>query len=197
MYYEFLIHEGFTFVKLSHIQQNWFLKCVMQKQTLKLENYFVPSEQFSFNVWVQCPVLIIHPWSWLVSLLHRCAGCSWFRVFSADVLYPHSTLLLIPYIYLIITQFEGCNLKGNKHICPLMFKTEVKYQSVLARFICLCLTLTRVCMTLLFLDLESPKWCRLKAQILKSDAPSTSHTPTRTESRRREEDFMAQSCKRQ
>lgn len=69
----------------------------------------------------------------------------------------------------------------------------IQFTHTKAKSIHLCLTLVRVSMTLLFWDLESPKLWTLKAQILKSEEPATSHTPVRKGSRRRVKDLMAQS----
>lgn len=70
---------------------------------------------------------------------------------------------------------------------------QIQFTHTKAKSIYLCLTLVRVSMTLLFWDLESPKLCTLKAQILKSEEPATSHTPMRKGSKRRGMDLMAQS----
>lgn len=59
------------------------------------------------------------------------------------------------------------------------------------------LTFVSVYMTLLFLDLDSPKLCRLKAQILSSTAPWTSHTAWKMQSSRMEKDLMTELKARQ
>ena len=86
----------------------------------------------------------------------------------------------------------------NKNICLTPFTPHnslgpIQFTPTKAKSIHLCLTLVRVSMTLLFWDLESPKLWTLKAQTLKSEEPSTSHTPMRKGSRRRVKGLMAQS----
>lgn len=54
------------------------------------------------------------------------------------------------------------------------------------------LTLVSVCMTLLFLAFDSPKLCRLKAQILSWTAPWVPHTAEKTQSSRMEKDLMTE-----
>lgn len=55
-----------------------------------------------------------------------------------------------------------------------------------------CLTFVSVCITLLFLAFDSPKLCRLKAQILNSTAPWTSHAARKMQSNRMGKDLMTE-----
>lgn len=50
-------------------------------------------------------------------------------------------------------------------------KTTTHNSHTPSKMLYLYLTFVRICMTLLFLALDSPKLWRLKAQILKSEAP--------------------------
>lgn len=82
----------------------------------------------------------------------------------------------------------------NHDTVPQLFEPNTRTQALLPS-LSFYLTLARVPITSLFFDLDSPKCCVLKAQILKSEPALASVTSTRTASSRRRDRLMAHSWK--